>query len=205
MIKSLKQKNKKNACPAKLQRSRGFTLVETLVAISIFSMSIVALMSVLGSGISNTNYAKTKIIASYLAQEGIEYIRNMRDTYVLYTNINPSLTWNSFKSTLEPTPLSPTLCMKANGCFFNADSFPTITFTACSSATCSNGPLFYDYSTGKYNNSSLDKNSGFTRIIKMNTTGLGPNEVKISSTVSWTQGSGNYNITFSENLFNWTQ
>jgi Tfp pilus assembly protein PilV len=75
--------------------SGGFTLVETLIAISIFSLSIIALMSILGGGISNTNYAKTKITASYLAQEGIEYVRNMRDNYVLYTNIT-GLNWNGF-------------------------------------------------------------------------------------------------------------
>ena len=50
-------------------KNTGFTLVETLVAISIFSMSLVALMSILGSGISDTNYAKQKIIAGYLTQE----------------------------------------------------------------------------------------------------------------------------------------
>ena len=74
----------------------GFTLVETLVAVSIFSISILGMMSVLGSSIANTNYAKRKIIATYLAQEGIEYIRNMRDTAVLY---NGGGNWNSFRNT----------------------------------------------------------------------------------------------------------
>ena len=68
----------------KNKRSRAFTLVETLVAISIFTVSLLGLMSILAQGIADTNYAKRKIIASYLAQEGIEYIRNFRDTYVLY-------------------------------------------------------------------------------------------------------------------------
>jgi hypothetical protein len=30
-------------------------------------------------------------------------------------------------------------------------------------------------------------------------------EVRILSTVSWTQGSGSYSVTFSENLFNWVE
>lgn len=64
--------------------NKGFTLVETLVAISIFTVSLLGIMSVLASGISNTSYAKQKMVASYLAQEGIEYVRNMRDTAVLY-------------------------------------------------------------------------------------------------------------------------
>src|ERR1035437_8061789 len=80
MVKFFKQKNK------------GFTLVETLIAISIFSMTIVTMMSILGSGISDTNYAKRKMIAGYLAQEGIECARNARDNYFT----DPSKSWSQF-------------------------------------------------------------------------------------------------------------
>src|SRR3990170_1749725 len=59
--------------------SRGFTLIETLVALVIFTTSITVLISVTGSGVANTNYAKNKFIASYLAQEGVEMVRNIRD------------------------------------------------------------------------------------------------------------------------------
>ena len=119
MKRYFKQNNK--ACPQCLQHSccrrgftrtlkplvSGFTLVETLIAISIFSMTIVTMMSVLGSGISDTNYAKTKIEAEYLAQEGIEYVRNMRDNYVLYTDAT-GLTWDSFvlANKAYPSPYS---------------------------------------------------------------------------------------------------
>jgi type II secretory pathway pseudopilin PulG len=75
MIKFYKQKNR---------FARGFTLVEALVAIAIFTTSILALTSVLTSGISDTTYTKKKMAATYLAQEGIECARNRRDTYVLY-------------------------------------------------------------------------------------------------------------------------
>jgi prepilin-type N-terminal cleavage/methylation domain-containing protein len=90
MIKFLKQKNK------------GFTLVETLISISIFSVSIVSLMSILGSGLSNTGYAKQKMTAGYLAQEGIEILRNKRDNYVLYPA--SSLTWTDFESLIVTDP-----------------------------------------------------------------------------------------------------
>lgn len=88
-----KQKNRKNI------RATGFTLVETLVGLLIFTVAVVALMSVLGSGISTTTYAKQKLAAQFLAQEGIECVRNVRDTNVLY-NPSGSLAggWNVFKS-----------------------------------------------------------------------------------------------------------
>ncbi|MEK7106542.1 MAG: type II secretion system protein, partial [Patescibacteria group bacterium] len=71
------------------KKNTGFTLVETLVSLSIFSVSVILFMSVLGSGITDTNYAKQKIVAGYLAQEGIEYMRNMRDNNVLYDPMGP--------------------------------------------------------------------------------------------------------------------
>lgn len=154
MKRFLKHKNK--ACPQCLQPSccrRGFTLIETLVAISIFSISILAMMAVLADGISDTNYAKTKITASYLAQEGIEYVRNMRDNHVLYTDTT-GLTWNTFKNTSKTYPST---------------------------------------------------NPNFIRTITQTTISDEPEEVRINSTVSWTQGSGNYSVVFSESLFDWVE
>jgi len=80
-----------------LRGKRGFTLVETLIAISIFSVSIVSMMSVLGGGVSDINYAKSKMTAIYIAQEGIEYVRNQRDNYVLYNE-------NGWEKFIESSP-----------------------------------------------------------------------------------------------------
>lgn len=139
------------------QKNKAFTLIETLVAISIFTMSILGLMSVLSSGIASTNYAKQKIIASYLAQEGIEYVRNMRDNLVLFDPISPQNGWNAFLSANKSYPIS-------------GSDFP-----------------------------------GFGRTISTTAVAGTTDEIKISSTVSWTQGSGVRSVTFSENLYNWIE
>ncbi|MFA5095388.1 MAG: prepilin-type N-terminal cleavage/methylation domain-containing protein [Candidatus Paceibacterota bacterium] len=197
MKKYFKQNNKGFTRTPKFgvtPKGGGFTLVETLVAISIFSVSIVALMTILGSGISNTNYAKTKIIASYLAQEGIEYVRNMRDSYVLYTGTT-SLTWNSFIAKLSP-------CSAGNSCGFDTSVSLTNPASIFLCSTHINQCKLY-VNNGNYNTNSSGVYSGFTRTIQATT--VSANEIKISSTVSWTQGSGSYSIVFSENLFNWTE
>ncbi len=176
-------------------KNTGFTLVETLVAISIFSMSLVALMSILGSGISDTNYAKQKIIAGYLTQEGIEYIRNMRDTYVLYPA--NGTTWNSFKVQL-------TSCNLGNECGFNTSLY---VFPLGSNfiKKCTSDPNICKVylNNGNYNTNSSGVDSGFTRKIWMDA--VGADELKIYSKVEWTQKSGTYSIIFSENLFNWIE
>jgi Tfp pilus assembly protein PilV len=139
------------------QKNKGFTLVETLVAISIFTMSILGLMSVLASGIADTNYAKQKIVASYLAQEGIEYVRNMRDNLVLFDAVSPQNGWTAFRSANKNYPIS--------------------------------GSDF----------------SGFSRTMSTTAVAGTTDEIKISSTVSWNQGSGVRSVTFSENLYNWIE
>ncbi len=63
--------------------SAGFTLVEALVAISILLIAVVEPLSLTANSVSNANFAKDQITAFYLAQEGIEFIRNKRDSNYL--------------------------------------------------------------------------------------------------------------------------
>lgn len=186
------------------QKNNGFTLVETLVAISIFTMSILGLMSILSSGVSDTGYAKQKITAGYLAQEGIEYIRNMRDTFMIYDSVDAQTGWGKFK-----TKLTTASCFTANGCYFddqslnyanNLQPMAGIAVTACG-ASCPS--LLYDSSTGKYGYVVGGTNSGYVR--KIQATTISTDEIRISSTLTWAQSSGSYSITFSEDLFNWIQ
>jgi len=183
------------------QSEKGFTLVETLVAVSIFSMSVLGLLSILSQGIADTRYARDKIIAAYLTQEGIEYIRNMRDTFSLYDATSAEEGWNNFHTKVSP-------CISAGGCYFDdrdlnytshTQPMTGITLIPCESS-CPN--LLYDDITGKYGYVA-GRDTGFSRKILISS--VNANELKVFSTISWAQGSGNFGITFSEDLFNWIQ
>jgi Tfp pilus assembly protein PilV len=186
----------------KTNTNSGFTIIETLVSLSIFSMSIITLLSVLGNGISSTNYAKQKMIASYLAQEGIEYTRNIRDTFVLYSASSQE-GWDDFKEKLTDAG-----CDLTDGCFFDDHSvfsggeMPSanhVSFIACGTAC----PKFlYDETTGKYNYIS-GTSTNLTRKIKI--TEITDDEMKVSSTVYWVSGTGTKSLTLSEDLFNWIE
>ena len=64
----------------KSQKSqRGFTLLESMVAIAIFSVGISAAVFVIVQSINVGTRTKNKIIAANLTQEGIEVMRNIRD------------------------------------------------------------------------------------------------------------------------------
>ncbi|MCX6757404.1 MAG: prepilin-type N-terminal cleavage/methylation domain-containing protein [Candidatus Nomurabacteria bacterium] len=179
-----------------LKNSKGFTLVEVLVAISIFTFSVLALLVILSQGISSTNSAKQKIIGTYLAQEGIEYVRNARDNYMLFS-ING--TWSDFTS----TKIIP--CFLIDGCSFD-DTITTpslVVFSPCvSSGSAENQCELYVNSNGKYHYiNNGDSDSGFNRSI---TAVINGDELTITSKVTWLQGSGAQSVSFTENLFNWS-
>lgn len=57
----------------------GFTIVETLVAIAILMIAIAGPLVVANKSLTAALYAKDYAIGSFLAQEGVELIRNFKD------------------------------------------------------------------------------------------------------------------------------
>jgi len=83
------QKNRqfKNA-----QSHAGFTLIEMLVAVFIFSLALAAFMGIASRGLQAARYAQDEVRADYLAIEGIEIIRNIRDRAFIQGSNNTD--WN---------------------------------------------------------------------------------------------------------------
>lgn len=65
-----------------LKPNLGFTLLESLVAISILMIAVASPMTISQKGLSSAIHAKNQITASYLAQDAIEYIINKSDNNV---------------------------------------------------------------------------------------------------------------------------
>ena len=59
-------------------KDKGFTIIESLVAISILVVVITGTLTAIQTGLSSYIFSKDQIIAFYLAQEGFEQIRNIR-------------------------------------------------------------------------------------------------------------------------------
>lgn len=74
---------------------KAFSILEVLVWILIFSMWIISVYSVIISTLNLNEYNKNFIIASHLAREQIELVRNIRDSNYekiqAYNQINPNL------------------------------------------------------------------------------------------------------------------
>jgi len=62
------------------KKSQGFTLLEVIVAIFLITVGVIATYSLVAFSTSSMSYVSNKFTAAYLAQEGIELVRNIRDT-----------------------------------------------------------------------------------------------------------------------------
>lgn len=64
-------------------RAQGFTLVETLVAITVLLLVIVGPISAAQKGIQRAYYANEQLSAVFIAQQTIESVRQLRDDQAL--------------------------------------------------------------------------------------------------------------------------
>lgn len=63
--------------------NKAFTLIETLIAVTLLSIAIVGPLVTASRALLAAYIARDQLTASYLAQEGVEYIRIMRDDMYL--------------------------------------------------------------------------------------------------------------------------
>ncbi len=183
--------------------SAGFTLVETLVAVAIFATSVTGLISITARGINDNIYVKNKLIAAHLAEEGVELVRNMRDTSVLSED---PVSWTMFLSDTNDW---------VGHCYADSPGATDACYIdgsvgALEAYECVNGgldgsciPLGFDSDISRYTYTTIT-DSIFTRTITIRPiAAANTEEVIVNSVVSWTQGSNNHQVSYQYNLFNW--
>lgn len=167
----------------------GFTILETLVALSIFTTSILGIIVVSGKGISDLTVSKERLTGIYLAQEGVELGRNLRDNS--FFNLNTD-SWQQFMTDTNA-------CSGANKDVNGCDIQQTGAVVACSvSPGC---PLSYNSTSGKFISISAGTpSSGFYRkIVLIPDPDSQIEHITIVSTVTWGRGS----ITLISEVYNW--
>ncbi|NQU82779.1 MAG: type II secretion system protein [Parcubacteria group bacterium] len=73
---------------------KGFTIVELLVAITVMAVSIVAVYGLIPASIKISVTNTNKYIATQLAREGIEIVRNIRDSNWLEQMESSTALWD---------------------------------------------------------------------------------------------------------------
>jgi len=161
---------------------KGFTLIETLVAISVLVLSLSGPLSIASSALKSAYYARDQVAASYLAQEGVEFVRAIRDQNRI---MSPQQSWL----------IGLTQCIGVNAqCTVD---FVNFTPAALCSGACS--PLLI--STAGLYNQAAGSVSRFTRTLSITT--ISSTEINLKVTVSWVSNNSTNSIVASENLFQW--
>lgn len=88
-------------------KTRGETLTETLVALFILALSIVAAVTLLVSSIRANEASRERIIAINIARTGLEAIHNIRDTNWLVHSADKRLCWNNMPNETCEDTFSP--------------------------------------------------------------------------------------------------
>ncbi len=180
---------------------RAFTLVETLVALSILSVAIVSPMALTVKSLATAYYARDQITAFHLAQEAIEAVRHARDNNILINVFgNPAYLLNGIPSTdgsafiINTSDDSTALC-PLDGC-------PPLQW---------NGKL-YGYRpgcvmpTGDCGAQEGWENTRFTRIVRAEFLPGSQDEIRISVEIKWRSGSfQTRSFAISENLYRWVE
>lgn len=174
------------------KQQEGFSLVETLVAITILLIAIVGPMSISARTAKSSTYATEQIQAFYLAQEGLELAQKVRDDFMLQqfrTTLPVVSTWTSFKGSAVYQN-----CINGAGCGLMWDNTieGVVTPVACSTpGACTLSLTSDDTKRSRFAHGAVGvAASSFTRKIYFDTTGLDDSrEVKVRSVVTWRTGS----------------
>jgi prepilin-type N-terminal cleavage/methylation domain-containing protein len=202
-------KNNLHNIISNLEPSRGFTLVETLVAIFILTVALVGLMTVAKNDFFVVRYARNQMIATSLMQEGLEYVRADRDGAAQQAD----WTWDSW---LDGYTSSTAGCATSKGCVVDPYVQIGSHVRACPSGTYPKGGCpeltfypdqpFYAYDKS-YDYGSINTNDAyattFARKITFTVTEDDPNQVLVTSTVYWQNGNAPVSASQSMLLTNW--
>ncbi|QQG45684.1 MAG: type II secretion system protein [Candidatus Sungiibacteriota bacterium] len=185
----------------------GFTLLETVVALSVILAVVVGPVTLITKGIFNFVATKNKLVAANLAQEGIELIRLVRDNNVICDFLNGSAGW-AWNRDPEGGNLTNTSRE------VDANSSKTINCGAASLSTprlplYSGQPLRFNTSTGFYGYGG-DQETVFVRKVDIRVPPDNPDsgipasdQMDIISTITWNEHGTPKSLVVRERIYNW--
>ncbi len=167
---------------------KGFTLIETLVAISVFLFAITGPMVLINDSVTVSRRAKAQSTALYLAQEGVDMVRAVRDSNM----------------------------MNGNGLFSGIDACEVVGQGGCELDMNLNGQVgvvgscvldtgcttLLNYSNGRFSYGSGDS-TNFSRIIQVQSVGVTGDEYEVTGTTRWTDEYGSAEVSVVTTLFDW--
>ncbi len=205
----------KGAADAKRALSlTGFTLIETMIAVTILTFAVAGPLYTASRAILAATISRDQLTASYLAQEGIEYVRALRDNEYLSAHAQPGITdvsgtaWNNFITGIE------SLCLSPASCSLDPVLRPMGYTLGSSVAAYTGAPLYLTncaYVAGGlsctppnlYTEQNLPGSvqTGFKRALQV--FHISATDERVVSTVSWDFHGTTYSVTVADHLTPW--
>jgi Tfp pilus assembly protein PilV len=157
--------------------TKGFTIVETLVAIAILMISIAGPLTIAQKGLLASVYARDQSVATFLAQDAMEFAKNHRDA--IYDSNNPEDWLGDLAGCTEASP--------------------------CPISTIGNGAIDIGSPTLYRTNSGFDTTgevaSSFSRVLYVEDVQTNI-EARVVVVVNWTSGTIKNVVTLENYFFN---
>lgn len=190
---------------------KGFTLLETMVAISILMTAMGGPFVITQLGLRTARQASQELVASNLAQEAVEYIRYIRDT-----NAVSGVDWlngiesGSGKDCVGPLSGSARTCV-VDAVFGDGDSYQIFDYNEPLKGCTNEGevftcpPLLLNEETALY---GYDEGAEtiYHRGVHMQVTrelGGAPQEVRVVGEVVWRDLAGDRSVKIEEYITDW--
>lgn len=152
---------------------KGFTLLEVLISLVIVVVGVVGVFALVQQTISFLPISEQRLSASYLVQEGIEIVRNLRDANIVNGEV-----WNS----------------GLTGCDLGCEAdYAGTSLTAWADRYLLDNNSFYNYSSGSQ--------TLYKRKIIIDAGAV--DVLKITVEVSWQEKLRSHSITAREDIYNW--
>lgn len=157
---------------------KGFTLLETIVSVSILAAIAVGSLTLVSKSMQSVSISQNRLIASYLAQEGIELARNIRDGNWKDNNYPVSVNWDDGMPNCNNCEMDYTMNALADA----GDPFLKL-----------DSNNFYNYSSGT--------NTIFKRRISVSS--VSSRQKQVTSKIVWKYRRKDYNLAVKAFLYNW--
>ncbi len=162
----------------KLQTQKGFSLVGVIVAFFIAIVGIVSVLALFSISLKGFTVAQDKLVASHLAQEGIETVR-----YIRRLNEDSESRWSNWYDSLFPGSRNYRVVYDNNNLISYSDTPLKI-----------NSSGFYQYDSGE--------NTKFYR--KLTLQKIASNQLKVIVEIKWLDRNGEWSYLIAEDrLWDW--
>lgn len=187
---------------------KGYTLIETLVALSLLTFALIGPVSLIITSLNREYFSQNKLIAANLAQEGIELVRTIRENNVICeTRGAPGWKWDF--------DYTGTGNLKGTDRTTDATVFETV---PCVSGVTIKNPIMGSScsannlklsSGGTYGYGAGGSNTIFSRCIDIDNPTVDEgsigktNMLDITSTITWTERGTARQVQLKDRLYNW--